>query len=99
MPRWQRFTQHPGGRRPVRWCHALVAAAALAAGGCSSPAATRPVCPTDWDDARLLLDCFGVDELPLVAATTPSGAPIAPASYVWTAPAAADLVVCAVFVD
>jgi hypothetical protein len=82
-------------RRTAEWSLALV----LAGSSCGTSQTSVPPCGAGWNSARLLLDCFDVDEFPLTPVVGPESVPVSPASFAWQAPDASDLVVCAVFTE
>ena len=77
------------------WSLAVV----LAGSSCGNPHPAVPSCGVGWNSARLLLDCFDVDEFPLTPVVGLESVPVSPASFTWQAPDASDLVVCAVFTE
>jgi hypothetical protein len=83
----------------VHWSRtACLATVLLWASACGSPPPLT-ICKSDWDNPRLLLDCFAAEEFPLSLMEDASGKAPVPARFTWTAPARSDLVVCALFVD
>jgi hypothetical protein len=74
-------------------------AAAVVVSSCETSRPAVPPCKADWNSARLLLDCFDVEEFSLAPVLGPDGEAVSPATFTWQAPDHVDLVVCAVFTE